>query len=203
MKKSIVFLLLAQLITLSYAKQVKMGYTDVGIEIEYDFSDVAMSPNPSDSTTMVFSIPGFAMTLGEGLPGVPFKSEKFEVPSGVTLGDLQIQETLEVINAKCAPAESYRSDKIDNQSTQTPNVISSYTGIWPVASAVINKPAEYRDRTIGSLDQTVVHRYDMYGNKMESAGCNNGSCTLSAAPGISIITVEENGVTVDQTKIQN
>ncbi|MDE6271387.1 MAG: hypothetical protein K2M31_00065 [Muribaculaceae bacterium] len=159
MKKFFLFFLLVQLVTLGYAKQIRKGYTDIGIEIEYDFSDVKMTPDPNDSTLMHFSIDGCHTTIGEGIPALPFSGERFEIPQGVSLGDIQIQETLEVINAKCAPAELFRSDLMVIQSTQAANVISPYNGLWPSASAWIGRTAEYRDRTIGFLNVYPI-RYD-------------------------------------------
>lgn len=63
MKRLLNLLIVLSFVTLSSAKVINIGYTDIGVEIEYDFTeDLAVTQNPDDPTLTKFSIPGFHNT---------------------------------------------------------------------------------------------------------------------------------------------
>ncbi len=164
MKRFVILaMIVLQTIILSQAKVVKMQYSDIGVEIEYDFTnDLVISPNPNDSTLSNLKIKGFSTILGQGLPALPYKNERFEIPNGVSIGAIQIQETLDTLKLKCTPAEVFRADSSVSEDVPE-SFIAPYDGLWPAETALLKEPGIYRDRQIGRLLVSPV-RYD-YNNE--------------------------------------
>ncbi|MBD5295942.1 MAG: hypothetical protein HDS25_06440 [Bacteroides sp.] len=163
MKRLLFILLILPFVALCYGKVKHMGYSESGIVIEYDFSDFTSTPDPADPSLSHFIVQGCSIMKGEGLPALPFKGESFEIPKGITLGEIQIEEITDTIIGKCAPARLFYSDSEPIPTTNENNIIP-YDGIWPSTSACLGETGTYRDRQIGKVIIYPV-RYD-YNNEM-------------------------------------
>ncbi len=140
-------------------KMIDFDYSESGISFTYDLSD--MTTNVAGDT-ITFSLPGFGDVIGDGLPTLPKRMEKFEVPAGMCLGEPIITETVDTLNGICRPAAKLIWESTGEVCSQNFNLDTNE--IWPASSFNVVQTGIYRDRQLASVLIMPI-RYDFSNNQ--------------------------------------
>lgn len=143
------------------AKHPDIKLAEESISFSYTFDDLEIHRSTNDPSALSFIIPGFQNIIGTGLPALPKRVEKFIVPEGYSIGELQVIEKSDTIYGECLPAKTLHSNSFEGEFSDQP--ITPYSGVWPMTSVQLESTGIYRDQQIARISIMPV-RYD-YTNK--------------------------------------
>lgn len=123
-------------------------------------------------------IDGFTELIGEGIPAVLKRVERFEIPEDKDISKFEITCVCDTISMLLAPADLPKADKLSHNTpvNNKINDITPYDGVWPEECAKLLNTSLYRDCSVGSLAIYPI-RYDY--NSQKIVICKNITINIS------------------------
>lgn len=153
--------------------------SDDSISLSFQIDSVLYLKSPkSNPDAYNIKINGFTELIGDGIPAVLKRVERFEIPEDKQISNIEITCTCDTLDMRLSPAGLPKVDNLTYDSTnqENQNEIKPYVGIWPAECGEIIDTSIYRDRLVGSLAIYPL-RYDYSSQKVIL--CKNLKITIT------------------------